>query len=251
MKLKDDRLHCPGAVRTTWGKEKDPVIIQKQKPFEEILEELEGDKKIFIAGCTECATTCKTGGEEEVLAMKEKLEAKGKEITGSHIFDTACLAGEVRRRAEEHKEALERSDSVLVLACGTGVQTIGDQLDVVVHPGCDSLFLGEVVHLGKYQEKCSTCGECILEYTGGICPVTRCPKGLLNGPCGGYTEEGKCEVDPEKDCAWVLIYNRLKERGKLEKLRTMQEPKHFSHTHTPRLYAWPKRRPEKKEVAKS
>ncbi len=226
------------------------MIIQKQKPFEEILEELEEDQKVFIAGCSECATTCKTGGEEEVEAMKEKLQAEGKEVTGTHVFDTACLAGEVRSRAEENQQALEAADSVLVLSCGNGVQTIGDELGIRVHPGCDSLFVGEVVHLGKYQEKCSTCGECILEDTEGICPVTRCAKGLLNGPCGGYTAEGKCEVDPEKDCAWVLIYNRLKERGKLDKLKMMREPKHFSEMHTPRLYAWPKRRPEKKkEVA--
>ncbi len=225
------------------------MIIQKQKPFEDILEALQDDKSIFIVGCSECATTCKTGGEEEVAAMKAKLEAQGKTVTGTAVFDTACLAGEVRKRGEEFEEALAAADSALILACGNGAQTVGDHLDIRVHPGCDSLFIGEVVHLGKYQEKCSACGECILEYTEGICPVTRCAKGLLNGPCGGYTKDGKCEVDPDRDCAWVLIYNRLKERGRLDKLRALRDPKPFSLASTPRSYTWPKRRPEKKEVA--
>lgn len=120
----------------------------------------------------------------------------------------------MRQKGKDNKAAMDAANSILVLACGTGAQTIGDTLGYRVHPGSESLFVGEVQFLGNYVEKCSTCGVCVLEMTEGICPITRCSKGLLNGPCGG-SKNGKCEIDPEKDCAWVLIYNRLKERGKL------------------------------------
>jgi hypothetical protein len=101
-------------------------------------------------------------------------------------------------------------------------------------------FVGEVVRLGKYEEKCRACGDCVLEYTEGICPVTRCSKGLLNGPCGGYSKDGKCEVDPERDCAWVLIYKRLKERGHLDKMRRILDANDRSELHRPRRHAWPR-----------
>ncbi|MEA3367768.1 MAG: methylenetetrahydrofolate reductase C-terminal domain-containing protein, partial [Planctomycetota bacterium] len=139
------------------------------------------------------------------------------------------------------------ADSILVLACGTGVQCIGDRLDEKqVHPGAESLFVGETKALGRYEEKCSLCNECLLEMTDGICPVTRCSKGLLNGPCGGYSEDGKCEVDPDKDCAWLLIYERLRERGHLDKIAEIQGPHDHSGHHHPRSYRWPKpERPKK------
>lgn len=216
------------------------MIILEQKDFEDVLEALSGEKKLFIAGCADCATTCKVGGEEEVAEMKKKLEDAGFEVTGTCIFDTACLSGEVRQKGREHEDAIKNADSVLVLACGTGTQTIGDLLGLRVHPGLESLFIGQVVRLGKYEEKCRACGECVLEYTEGICPVTRCSKGLLNGPCGGYSKDGKCEVDPDKDCAWLLIYERLKERGRLDKMKQVREPKDYSKMLSPRQLVWKK-----------
>ena len=110
--------------------------------------------------------------------MKKKLEEVGKTVTGTAVFDTACLSGKVRETGRANEAAIQQADSVLVMCCGTGVQTIGDNLGKPVHVGCDSLFIGEVVRLGKYNEKCSACGECLLEMTEGICPVTRCSKGL-------------------------------------------------------------------------
>jgi len=223
------------------------VIIQKQKPLEEILDALRGQSKVFIAGCADCATACKVGGEEEVAEMKKKLEAAGKTVTGTCVFDTACERGAVRDGIKQHQAAFEAAECVLGLHCGTGVQTIGDTTDKPVHPGADSLFIGEVVRAGKYLEKCSACGQCVLEYTGGICPVTRCSKSLLNGPCGGY-KDGKCEVDPEKDCAWMLIYERLKALGKLDLLSAYHEPKDQSKRFGPRRHEWP--RPQAQEVKK-
>ena len=214
------------------------MIIQKQKDLIKIKEALKEYQKIFLAGCSDCATACKTGGEEELAALKATLEADGKTVTGAFVFDTACLRGEVRQRCAEHKEAIDAADCILVMTCGTGVQTIGDLLETKpVVPGVDALFVGEVVRAGKYEEKCQACGECILDLTDGICPVTRCAKGLRNGPCGGY-KNGKCEIDPDKDCAWVLIYERLKARGHLDKFRQFVEPKDDSQLHHPRRLVW-------------
>jgi ferredoxin len=219
------------------------MIIQKQKPFETIEETLKGYQKVFIVGCADCATACKTGGEEELEAMKAKLESLGKSVTGTVVMDTACMRGEVRTKAGEKQAEIDAADAILVLCCGSGVQTIGDQLDQKpVVPGVDALFVGETIRAGKYTEKCQACGECILEMTDGICPLTRCAKGLLNGPCGGY-KDGKCEVDPDKDCAWVLIYERLKARGHVDKMRRMMEPKDHSKLHRPRQLVW--ERPKK------
>jgi len=214
------------------------MIIQKQKPLDDILKSLEGEKKVFIFGCADCAATCKVGGEEEVAAMKKTLEERGFEITGTYVLDTACLTGEVRKRGKQFAEQLKASDSVLMLACGTAVQTVGDTLNLLVHPGAESLFIGNVVRLGKYVEKCSACGNCILEETGGICPVTRCAKGLMNGPCGGYSKDGKCEVNPEQDCAWLLIYERLKERGRLDLFEKITDARDFSTASSPRNLNW-------------
>ena len=230
------------------NKEVRRVIIQKQKDFEKIKAFLEGYSKVFIVGCADCATTCKTGGEEELAEMKGRLESIGKTVTGTAVFDTACLLGEVRRKCEENHAAIEAADAVLVLACGSGVQAIGDHLESKpVVPGVDALFIGEAIRAGKYEEKCQACGECILDLTDGICPLTRCAKGLLNGPCGGY-KDGKCEVDPDKECAWLLIYKRLKERGHLDKIRQIQGAKDYSKHHRPRRLVWD--RPQKAKERK-
>jgi len=216
------------------------MIIQKQKKYEDIKKALGNEQKIFIFGCADCATACKTGGEEELEEMKAKLEADGKSITGMVVCDTACLRGEVRKQSAEFKEQLDAADGILVLACGTGIQTISDLIDKPTHTGVDSLFIGETVRMGKYVEKCSACGKCILEDTAAICPVTRCSKGLLNGPCGGYSKDGKCEVDPDKDCAWLQIYERLEARGQLDKMSKMQSTKDYSSAGKARLYKWEK-----------
>jgi hypothetical protein len=213
------------------------VIIQKQKDYGDILAALAGEENIFLGGCSDCATACKTGGEEELVAMKARLEADGKTVTGMCVFDTACARGAVRQMGREHREALDAADAILLMACGTGVQTVSDALEKLVHVGVDSLFVGEIRRLGKYAERCAPCGHCMLEEFEGICPLTRCAKGLLNGPCGGYNE-GMCEVNPDQPCAWIEIYERMKARGKLDKLRIYHPPKAQRSRHTPREYIW-------------
>ncbi|HQP91113.1 MAG TPA: methylenetetrahydrofolate reductase C-terminal domain-containing protein [Candidatus Omnitrophota bacterium] len=202
------------------------MIVTKQKPSEEILKALEGKKNIFIVGCGDCATTCKTGGAQEVEKMADLLKMNGKEITGTAIPDVGCASAQAKIMAAKNREALKRTDAILVLACGSGVQTVkeNDRFNIDVFPGCDSMFSALIQPDGSFKEVCSSCGECILAITEGICPVTRCSKGLLNGPCGGQ-DKGKCETDREKDCAWILIYNRLKDKGKISVLKAVNPPK--------------------------
>jgi ferredoxin len=200
------------------------MIISEQKPFEEIKACLEGEEKVFIVGCGDCATVCQTGGEEQVKEMQEKLEAKGKIVTGSIVLNPACHVLEVKRGFREKKEEVNAAASLVVMACGNGVQAVTEASGKITHPALNTLFLGSIQRFGHYLERCSLCGECVLEKTGGICPLTRCTKGLLNGPCGG-AKDGKCEVDSEKDCGWELIFKRLKEIGQLERLKEFQPPK--------------------------
>lgn len=214
------------------------MIITKQKPIEDILKYLKDEKNIFIIGCGECSTTCKAGGEEEVKKAVDLLTKEGKTVVGWIIPEAPCIEAKLKSEIAKHRKELKQADAILVLTCGLGVQSILDhgRFDKAIHPGCDTLFIGTVSGLGDFKEYCSACGECILEDTGGICPITRCPKGLLNGPCGG-AREGKCEVDPEKDCAWELIYKRLKELGKLDKMKEYKPPKDYSKMAKPRSHS--------------
>ncbi len=203
------------------------MIITKQKPLQEIESFLSKYEAIFICGCSECATLCKTGGEDEVKLLKEKLEKKGKTVTGWVILDPACHKLNNRKFFREHKSEIERSDAVLVMACGNGTQTVAEDVDIPVYPGCDSLFLGEIVRFGVFEERCQLCGNCLLDVTDGICPVTRCSKSLLNGPCGG-SKDGKCEINPEIECGWQMIIDRLKEKGRLNELARIIPPRDWS-----------------------
>lgn len=212
------------------------MIVSQKKPFEEILQALGPKKKIFIIGCGECATTCKTGGEKEVLEMKKLLEDKGKIVTGWTVPEAPCITSKVKMCFAKNKKAMDETEAFLVLACGLGVQCVldNDRAKRPVYTGCDTMF-GSVLDMTGlvFSERCAMCGECVLNITGGICPVTRCAKGLLNGPCGG-SDKGKCEVDKNKDCAWILIYNRLKELGMLENLKKIRPAKDYSKLNKPR-----------------
>ncbi|MDP2938483.1 MAG: methylenetetrahydrofolate reductase C-terminal domain-containing protein [Candidatus Omnitrophota bacterium] len=212
------------------------MIVTEQKPINEILENLKNEKNIFLVGCGECSTTCKTGGEKEVIQMREKLICAGKNVTGFIIPKAPCVGSQVIGSLAKYRAEIECSDSFLVLACGLGIQSVKENLrqKKEVHAGCNTLFMSTLDKAGNLLfERCSACSDCILDSTGGICPVTRCPKGLLNGPCGGM-DKGKCEVDKNKDCAWVLIYNELKEKNKLDNMNGIQRAKDYSQSIKPR-----------------
>ena len=185
------------------------MIISEAKPFEDVLEMLADYDSVFVVGCGECATECQTGGEYEVDEMSKRLTEAGKTVTGSVVPDVTCQILDVGRLLRKSKEAVNSAEAIIVLACGGGAQAVAACVDKPVVSGVDTLFLGDTLRHGQFYEWCSACGNCIVDQFGGICPVTRCPKGQVNGPCGGTTDEGKCEVNPENDCVWVLIWEHL------------------------------------------
>jgi hypothetical protein len=203
------------------------MILSKQKPWEDILSYLDGENNIFILGCNGCAQASGTGGPAQVEEMKSKLEEIGKKVTGSTVIDFLCAKALVKSRLRNKVEQLEAADSILVMTCGVGVQAVSAAVNKLCHPACDTINLGGSRGEWRGSERCMECGECLLDYTGGICPLTACTKGLINGQCGGASN-GKCELDPEKDCGWELIYNRLKGLNQLNKLRGFIAPKDYS-----------------------
>lgn len=191
------------------------MIITKPRDWKRVLNNLESvsAKRVFVMGCGQCATVANTGGEPEVLEAKAALEAAGYEVTGWAIGEVACHLGGTRLEARKHRGSLEEADAVVVLSCGAGVQTAADVVSKPVFPGLESIFLGTVLRHGVFEERCQTCGDCVLDLTAGICPVTTCPKGLLNGPCGGMWD-GMCEVLTDRECVHVRIRRRLSEQGR-------------------------------------
>ncbi|MAE10765.1 MAG: methylenetetrahydrofolate reductase C-terminal domain-containing protein [Dehalococcoidales bacterium] len=202
------------------------ISVTEYKPQEEVLEFLEKCQSVYIIGCGSCTTITHTGGKAEVLKMKESLAETGKEITGWMVIPTACdeLAKDALKEAGDE---IQSADCLLIMTCAFGVQNIAMFTGKPVFPALNTIFIGkEQTTPGLFSEVCRQCGDCVLAWTGGICPVVSCSKGLLNGPCGG-TDEGKCEVDSDKDCAWTMIYNRLKDQGRLDLFDKEQPPKHY------------------------
>lgn len=211
------------------------MIISEQKTEQELLQALDGKNRLFLVGCAACATACKAGGEEEVFRMQEWLTAGDREVTGSMIIEEACHIMRSARDLRRHRAQVEEAEALVVLACGAGIQSISSCTDKRVIGALNSLFLGNIRRFGQYEEKCSLCGECILNETAGICPVTTCAKGLLNGPCGGM-EEGRCEADREIDCAWHLIFERLKKQRRKGVFSRSVPPKNWGKLRKPGRY---------------
>jgi ferredoxin len=205
------------------------VIVAEQKNLEEIRRMLIPYERVLILGCGTCMTVCNAGGEREVSFLHSALRlAQSRSGDKAHSFSEYT----VKRQCDyEFLEALNDKigdvDAVLSLGCGIGVQAIAERFpDTPVLPGVNTAFMGMAKEWGIWDERCAACGECRLDETGGICPITRCTKGILNGPCAG-TKNGKCEANPEMDCAWILIYNRLERLGQLEKMRRYYPPRNF------------------------
>lgn len=211
--------------------------ITRQKPPEEIEQLLDQLNRTYLVGCGTCATMTRTGGRDEVLAMKEHLQGLGKMVTGWTVIPTACdhMTDVVLK---ESNGAINNANCVLVMACALGVQRVSSYIDKPVLPGLDTLFIGVEDSPGVFTEACAQCGQCVIGQTAGICPITACHKGLLNGPCGG-TNNGKCEVDTEKDCAWTLIHERLAQQGRLELMQRYQPPKDYQTAPRPRRITIP------------
>jgi len=210
------------------------MIITKKKEMDEIAASLERKRTVYLFGCGSCAEQCATGGEKEVKEMARALTEAGFEVAGSSVVDETCYRQLVLKELRTKKE-LKEAGSVLVLACGAGVKTVAEALGegVPVLPALDSMFLASVERVGRFFEGCSLCSECVLGSTAAVCPHTECPKGLLNGPCGGVAGS-MCEVDTENECAWVRIYRRLKVQDRLHVMRKVHAPKDHSATQRPR-----------------
>ncbi|MFC1918796.1 methylenetetrahydrofolate reductase C-terminal domain-containing protein [Chloroflexota bacterium] len=207
--------------------------ITKQKPFEEIQQELDRFGRVYVVGCGTCATMTRTGGREEVVSMTEQLQEQGKLVTGWTVIPTAC--DEMTEVAiKENEGFIQSAHCILVMACALGVHRVGLYLKKPIIPALDTLFIGLEDSPGSFHEVCAQCGQCVLGETAGICPLTACNKGLLNGPCGG-TNNGKCEVDKEKDCAWTLIYRRLEEQGRLDLMHKYHPPKNYQIMPRPKI----------------
>jgi len=196
------------------------MIVADRKPFEEIKEKVRDYRKLLVLGCGTCVSVCQVGGEKEVellateLRMANKLDGREVDI-GELTIQRQCD----REYIEPIIEKMREYDAVLSMACGAGVQFVAEILDdMPVLPAVNTRFIGVTADEGIWLEKCRACGNCLLADYGGICPITMCAKSLVNGPCGGY-KDGKCETSPERDCAWVMIYERLSKQGRLDKMR--------------------------------
>lgn len=204
------------------------MIKAEQKPIDEILTVLNPYNKILLVGCGACVTVCHAGGEKEVGLLASSLRMARKKIGKPIEVLEATAARQCEpESAMELAETVEKVEAILSIACGIGVQTLARHFaKAPVFPGVNTTFLGETVVHGVWEERCQACGNCLLERTGGICPIARCAKQLLNGPCGGASK-GKCEIKKEADCAWQLIYDRLNALGQLYKLEEIIPPKRW------------------------
>jgi ferredoxin len=219
------------------------TIITTKKPFEEILSAIKQTKNIAIVSCASCAAMCQTGGTEGAKEMAEKLEAEGFNITTVIVPEEVCDQRVMKKDFRQIEEELEGTDAILTLSCGLGVASITDVLSkkfpqIPVFIGTNTEFMGMTERIGRFYMRCRGCGDCLLNETGGICPITTCAKSLMNGPCGGMVD-GKCEVgNYERDCGWVLIYKRLKELGRLDLYSKLRDSVDWSESGHQREVVW-------------
>jgi ferredoxin len=205
------------------------MIVAQRKKIPEIYNSIKEYRSVLVLGCGTCVTVCLAGGEREVSIISSALRIAtrkdGREIKiNEYTIERQCDNVFIESAAEE----IKKNDAVLSLGCGAGVQAIAERYpDTPVYAGLDTCFLGILESRGVWAEKCIQCGECVLSDFGGICPITRCAKHMLNGPCGGSRED-RCEMRPDQPCAWQLIYKRLKSIGQLDKLNKEHRPKNWA-----------------------
>jgi ferredoxin len=205
------------------------MIMARPKPIEEIIEEIKDFNKVLIAGCDGCVTVCEAGGSKEVQVLASALRLYfTKESKRMEIEETSLTRQCDKDYLRELLDSIDDYDAIVSLACGAGVQFMAEMYrNKPIFPGVDTCFIGVTEERGVWAERCQACGQCILASTGGICPISRCSKRMMNGPCGG-SEKGKCEVSPDTDCGWHLIYERLKELGQLDFFAEPTAPKDWA-----------------------
>ena len=190
------------------------MLITELKSKETIASLVSG--KVFIINCHGCKEV--HFPEQEAAELQKELMAAGA-VTGVITTDYICNPENLKLRLSKYASQIEAADMVLVLSCGVGVQTVSEYLEgKKVCAACDTYALPGFQGVTPLEYDCKQCGECYLNLTGGICPITACSKSLVNGPCGG-TKDGKCEVCPDMECGWERIIQRLKAQGRLDVLR--------------------------------
>jgi rRNA maturation endonuclease Nob1 len=211
------------------------LIITENKPFEEVKAVLDDFKvkKVIIASCGVCAAKVGTGGTEGAAAMEKKLKENGYEVLSTVVVDEPCDNRMSRQALKKLKVEFEKSDAVVSLACGIGSQSIAKtamEMGKPVITALNTIFMGETERIGRFFERCRACGQCLLNETGGVCPVAMCAKSMLNGPCGGQIE-GKCEVGKyTRACGWVEIYKALKSINRLDLFVKIRQPRDWTNS---------------------
>jgi ferredoxin len=206
------------------------VIFGEWKPINELVEKLIGHSKVLLVGCATCVAECAVGGEKEVETLapllRMALKTKGHDIE----ILTATLEKQCEWEfLEELAKTVEQVDAILSIACGIGVQALAERFDdIPVYPGVNTSALTIREEAGLWASRCAACGDCVLAETFGLCPVARCAKSLMNGPCGGTRKNGKCEIDENIDCVWKLIVERAEARGQFDSLMKVRKPQNWS-----------------------
>jgi len=204
------------------------MIVSREKTKEELAGLLKNEKKIFLVACSGCAEVCETSSAASVEKRKKELIEMGKEVTGCLETEFLCNRALVSLRLIRERKRKDASDALLVLSCGIGVQAVASVSGKPAYPSDNTISMEGVQGLWPGDERCAQCGDCLLGYTGGICPFTACSKGLTNGPCGG-AKDGICEVQKGKECGWQKIYDRLKDTGRLDNLKEIKTGRKFSN----------------------
>ncbi len=205
------------------------MIVAEQKPLDEIMQSVSEDKNVLVLGCGTCVTVCFAGGEKEAEILAASMRMRSEMSDGGCTVDHLTIQRQCEwEYLDSAADAIKGADKVVSLACGIGAQAIIERFpEAQMVPGLNTRFYGLPTKQGVWEERCGGCGDCVLEYTDGICPVSRCSKSLLNGPCGG-SHDGLCEVSDEMECAWHLIVERMEKLGHLDRLEEMHEPKNWS-----------------------
>jgi ferredoxin len=202
------------------------MIKAKRKPLDEIFNMVKSYSRILCVGCGACTSVCLAGGQRETIILSRELSECFSQI-GMHA-DLSVFVTERQCNAEylaDIEDMVKEHDCIISTGCGAGVQFLAEKYDSKpVFPALNTMFIGLDRDIALYEERCRTCGNCKLGYTGGICPVTCCSKSLFNGPCGGTNRDGSCEVSRDVPCAWKMIYERLKAQNRLENILSIQPP---------------------------
>lgn len=202
------------------------MVKATRKPLEQIVGMIAGYPRVLIVGCGGCTSVCLAGGQQEALALADELHAHARGLPVRRQCDTLVVERQCNPEfLEEAEGQAKNADCIVSMACGAGAGLLADAFPAVpVFPGLDTMFVGVDRDVGFYEERCRSCGTCVLGETGGICPVTRCSKGVLNGPCGGTREDGSCELADGIHCAWHDIHERLKGQGRLAAMLIIRPP---------------------------